>query len=89
MDVVLSPEMERFVQEKVKSGQFGSPSDVIDGALSVLRTSEQLTPEALEELRAEIRHGLDQLDRGEGRPWDIEELKSRLHQKLSGANGKP
>lgn len=87
MNVVLSPEMERFVQEKVKSGQFQSPSEVIDGALSVLKSSEELTPDALDELRAEVRHGLDQLDRGEGRPWDIEELKSRVRQNVSGSNG--
>ena len=87
MNVVLSPEMERFVQEKVKTGQFRSPSEVIDSALTVLKESESLTPEALEELRQELRSGIEQLDRGEGQPWDLEALKTRVRQNVERGKG--
>ena len=80
MNVALTPEMQRFVDDKVRSGQFRSPSDVIDVALSVLKESEALTPEALEELRADVRVGLEQLDRGEAGDWDADDVKARLRQ---------
>ena len=78
MTIALSPEMERFVEEKIRSGQYPSADQVIDGALAALRDAESLTPRAVEELRRDIRVGIDQLDRGLGKPWDAEEMKSRV-----------
>jgi antitoxin ParD1/3/4 len=78
MNVSLSPEMARFVEEKVKTGQFQSPSEVINGALTAYQQAELLTPEALAELRDQVDIGIAQLDRGEGRPWDAAALKDEL-----------
>jgi antitoxin ParD1/3/4 len=73
--ISLPPELERFVQEKVQSGQYPDPAAVVRGALEVLQEQEALTPEDIVELRAAIAVGRDQLDRGEGTPWDVEEIK--------------
>jgi hypothetical protein len=43
---------------------------------------DSFTPEELEELRAEIQIGLDQLEAGEGAEWDVEEHKARLRQQF-------
>jgi antitoxin ParD1/3/4 len=64
-EIRLSPDMQKFVDEKVRAGQFASASDVVNGALLALQTQETLSAEDLEELRAEIAHGVSQADRGE------------------------
>jgi antitoxin ParD1/3/4 len=89
MNIALSPEMQRFVEEKVKAGYFTSPSEVIDSALNVLKESEALTPEALDELRREVRVGLEELERGEGQPWDAEEIKARVREQAARARETP
>ena len=78
MEITLSPELLRFVEEKVKAGQFQSASDVISGALNLLRQEESLTEEDIAELREELKVGLDQLDAGQGAEWDVEATKARL-----------
>ena len=35
------------------------------------------------ELRAAVQDGLDQLDRGEGKPWDKEEVWSEVQRRLN------
>jgi antitoxin ParD1/3/4 len=85
MDISLTPELERFVEEKVAAGQFSSSSEVIVGALTLLKESEVLTPEALEELRRDIQIGLDQLDRGLGARWDAEATKARVRERVARA----
>ena len=76
MQVILHPAMARFVEEQIKSGRYGTPEEVINGALSVLQSHEELSPEDLAELRAEIAHGLAQADRGELEDWDIDEIRA-------------
>jgi putative addiction module CopG family antidote len=78
MEITLSPELLRFVEDKVKAGQFASASDVISGALDLLRQEESLTARDLAELREDVRVGLEQLDAGQGAEWDAEETKARL-----------
>lgn len=52
LNVSLTPELEQFVQSRVASGRYQTASEVIREA-------------ALEELRAKIRRGGEQADRGE------------------------
>ena len=61
MDVALAPELERFVQEQVRSGAYPTANAVISRALALLR--EQT--EDLEDLRREAMVGVEQADRGE------------------------
>ena len=85
MEITLSPELLRFVEDKVKAGQFPSASDVITGALNLLREEERLTEQDITELREEVRIGLDQLDAGQGAEWDVEDTKARLKASLDRA----
>ena len=41
MNVSLTPELERFVQEKVHSGRYISASEVVREALRLLRSEER------------------------------------------------
>lgn len=82
MEITLPPDLLRFIEERVKAGQFSSAEEMISRALSLLRDEERLTPQDLAELREDVRVGLEQLERGEGAEWDAEETKTRLRERL-------
>lgn len=65
MNVSLTPELERLVAAKVKSGLYGSSSEVIRAALRLLQHAEADQAARLEALRRDVRVGIDQADRGE------------------------
>lgn len=78
MNVSLTRELEQLVNEKVKTGLYHTASEVIRDALRLLEERDRLYQVRLDELRKEVRKGLDQLDRDEGRPFDPEATKRRL-----------
>ena len=78
MNVQLSPDLERFVDQKIRDGQYQSVDDLVCSALQVLRQQESLSREDVAELRREIALGLEQLERGESVPWDAAVLKDRI-----------
>lgn len=65
MNVSLTPELERLVAAKVKSGMYGSSSEVIRAALRVLQQVEANQAAQLEALRRDISIGIEQAERGE------------------------
>ena len=82
MNVSLTPELEKLVNERVQSGLYSSASEVIREALRLLKEQGELRQRRLEELRKEIGIGLEQLNRGEGVPLNIAKIKSRLRKRL-------
>lgn len=66
MNVSLTPELEKLVQEKVRSGRYTSASEVVREALRLLEKQDQLRALRLDEVRKKIAEGLKSLDRGEG-----------------------
>lgn len=66
MNVSLTPELERLINEKVESGLYQTASEVVREALRLLRERDQ----AREQLRADVQAGFDGLERGEGRTYD-------------------
>ena len=66
MNVSLTPELERLVNEKVESGLYQTASEVVREALRLLKDRDQ----AREQLRTDVQAGFDQLVRGEGRVYD-------------------
>ena len=88
MNITLTAELEEIINQKVQSGQFNSAGEVISAGLRLLNQWDHLK---LEELRLEIAKGIDSLNRGEGRPLDIESIKAegrqRLAERLGNGNG--
>jgi antitoxin ParD1/3/4 len=78
MVLSLTPELRRYVEEKVQSGQYASADALVIEAVRHLKNYE----ERLASLRRDIQLGIDQLDRGEGEPWDMEETKRRVTERL-------
>jgi antitoxin ParD1/3/4 len=66
MNVSLTPELEKLVERKVRSGRYQSASEVIREGLRLLEDHDRLREMRLEEVRRKIQVGIDELDRGEG-----------------------
>jgi antitoxin ParD1/3/4 len=79
MNVSLTPELEKLVHEKVKTGRYNSASEVVREALRLLEEQDQLRALRLEEVRKRIAEGLVALDRGKG--IDGEEAVDQLRKK--------
>ena len=82
MNVSLTPELEKLVNERVRSGMYSSASEVVREALRLLNDQEELRRRKLEDLRREIQIGLDQVNRGEVVPLNVARIKSRLRKRL-------
>ena len=64
MNVSLTPELEGFVQEKVRSGFYTSASEVIRESLRLMHTYDDLQRQKIVALNRDIDAGLEQLDQG-------------------------
>jgi len=71
MHINLSPEIEQYLQSKVNAGFYGNASEVIRDAIRRMREDE----EKLAALKAAIKVGDDQLERGEGISYSSEALE--------------
>lgn len=72
MNVNLTPQLEDMVKKKVASGLYNSASEVVREALRLMEEQDRVRAVKLEQLRQDIRDGLNS---GEPTPWDPEEIK--------------
>lgn len=79
MNVSLTPELEDFVNDKVKTGLYSSASEVVRESLRLLRRQDQIERLQLDELRREIQSSVQQMDAGDGIP--IETIRERIQQR--------
>ncbi len=70
MNVSLTPEFEKFVDQKVASGLYASASEVVRDALRLMEERDRLLDARLEDLRGEVHKGLSQLKEGRSHPLD-------------------
>ena len=82
MNVPLTPELEQFVQAKVKTGRYLSASEVVREALRLLDDRDRLREIRINTLRKEIAIGTEQSDRGEVFDGEkvIQELLGEINQ---------
>jgi len=80
MNVSLTPELEQFVQAKLKSGRYNSASEIVREALRLLEDQDQARATQLAEFNRELGRRMASLDRGER--VDPAEVRSRLQRKL-------
>jgi antitoxin ParD1/3/4 len=77
MNISLTPELEQFVNDKVKTGMYQTASEVIREGLRLLRERDQ----RLEALRRDVRAGFEAVERGEYTDFDetnIHDLADRV-----------
>src|SRR2546423_26774 len=88
MNVTLHPDAAKFLEEQLKAGNFETADDVISAALLALQLQQQTPIEVDDDLRAAIKVGIEQCDRGETEDWDIEELRAEGRRQLAEAQRK-
>jgi antitoxin ParD1/3/4 len=75
MSTQLSPENEQYLQNAVSTGLFHDRGEALDKAVDLLKKRELL-------LR-EVNRGIEQLEQGEGIPFDLEALRAEIHAKFA------
>ncbi len=74
MEIVLPKGLADFVREQLDSGLYESPNEVYRDGLRLLKERRDEEALKLERLRQDLGVGLEQLDRGEGIPFDVQEI---------------
>jgi len=72
MNINLTPYLESMVRQKVESGLYTSASEVMREALRLMDEHDRVHATKLEQLRQDIRAGLDS---GEATTWDPAQIK--------------
>lgn len=87
MNVNLTPELEKLIQEKVSSGLYNNQSEVVREALRLLVEQDRLREAHLVNLRAALATGLEQADRREllDGPAVIDEMRAFLRERAEAA----
>jgi antitoxin ParD1/3/4 len=84
MNISLTPELAKFVENEVESGLYQTASEVVRAGLRRLKEDQAArlpqVPKTLEELETQLLQSIDRLDRGEG--VDGEEVFSRLRKRM-------
>ena len=74
MNVNLTPQLEELVRAKVDSGMYSSASEVVREALRLMDEQDRLRQAKFDELRREIRKGIDS---GPSEQWDATAAKAK------------
>jgi antitoxin ParD1/3/4 len=83
MNVSLTPQQEQFVQSLVDSGAYLTADEVVREALLLFQEREHLRQRRLEEVRKQVAVGIEQADRGEVAPLDIEAILAESRGRLA------
>ena len=74
----LTEEQAKFIDAKVESGGFATASEVVREALRLLQEQDLLRAAKLDELRREVRRGLES---GHSKEWNAADLKAKARSK--------
>ena len=77
MNIQLNPEQEKFIQEKIASGEYVNADDIISTALKLLENREN----KLKELKEKIAIGTEQI--AQGKVTDGEVVLAKLQEKIN------
>jgi antitoxin ParD1/3/4 len=82
MNVSLTPELERLVNDKVATGLYTSASEVIREALRLLKDQDEIRAVTLQELKRDVAAGVEQLDRGQSSALDMAAIKAKARKRM-------
>ena len=84
MNILLTPELAKFVENEVNSGLYQTASEVVRAGLRRLKEDQASrlpqAPKTLEELETQLVQSMDRLDRGEGVGAD--EMFDRIRKRI-------
>jgi antitoxin ParD1/3/4 len=74
MGTTLSPKNEQYIDKVVSMGLFRDRNEALNKAVELLKRREALI--------RDVNLGIEQLERSEGVPFDIEKIKADFHNRL-------
>lgn len=77
-NISLTPEQDAFVEKVVEAGEYQNASEAIRDALRVLQHRRKEDSLRLKALRAQIKAGIDAIDRGDFAEVDDADLEGHL-----------
>jgi len=83
MQVSLTPELESIIQDRIASGQYNTPMEIIREALRLIAERDHFLETQRESLRHDIKAGLDQLDKGLAVTPTKEEVWRKIESRLT------
>ena len=75
-NVSLTPELEEYINSKVKSGDYRSASEVVRDGLRLLKEKDNLQEAKLRALREAVQQGIES---GESTSLDMDETLQKAH----------
>ena len=78
MTITYPPELNEFVKQELALGVFGSEEELVINAVSALREMKLRH----QQLRREVQEAIEQADRGDVAPLDIDTIKGELLDEL-------
>jgi antitoxin ParD1/3/4 len=81
LNINLTPQLEDMVRQKVAGGLYNSASEVVREALRLMEAQDRLQAIKLEQLRQDIREGIES---GDPSPWNAEEIKQEGRKRRAG-----
>jgi len=83
VNVSLTPELDAFLQSRVKSGRYQTASEVVREALRLLQRQERERDEAFHQLKARLERGAAEAERGELLDGDeaFDELREMIEER--------
>lgn len=82
MNVSLTAEMAKFVEDEIASGDYVSASEVVRDALRTLKHDKQVREGKLQLLREEVGKGLDDADNGRFSDRTVDDIFNDVVRKL-------
>ena len=76
MNISLTTQLEDLIARRVRSGRYGSASEVVRDALRLLEERDRLRDLRFLELRRDVAAGVAELDRGDSAPLDVSKIKA-------------
>lgn len=86
MKIDLSPSLDKFVAEKIKSGDYVDVGEVIRDSLRRWKEQEKIQQTGADWLEQEIQEGLDSADLPANKTFWTD-LRTELHQEHAGGAG--
>lgn len=83
VNISITPELDKFLQSRVKSGRYQTTSEVVREALRLLERQEKEREDAFRMLKAKLERGAGQAERGELLDGDevLDELREMIDER--------
>lgn len=90
MNISLPPELEKFVTDKIATGNYGTPEEVVSEGLLLLKQQDErpgFMYSSEDELREKIGEGMKALELGDISTRSVDELKEEARRRYEAGHG--